>query len=546
MRIALVAEGAYPFAVGGVSTWCDQLVRGMPDCRWEMVALTVDGTEQRLWPQPSNLDNLRALPLWAPCPSPQHGRPTRGGRATQAERAFLSSYRALVQAMIEPYDLRSGPATVNSSRFLLALRGIYEYTAGGGHLCTGLTSNAGVAQLTEVWSEVHGSQLPVADALEVADMLAHMLRPLAAPPVECNVVHASMNGLCMLVAMAAKWRYGTPVVLSEHGVYLRERYLEYLGSAPGGGGAESTAVPHPVKVALLGFFRSLASASYLIADALAPHSSYNSRWQLVSGADPDRMWTMYNGVSTADFPLAEREPDRPTLVFMGRINPLKDLHTLIRAFPSVRAEVPDAVLRIFGATPAADGEYERSCRRLIAELGLRDSVVLEGEVDSPVSAYHAATVVVLTSISEGFPVAILEAMACGRPVVCTDVGGVAEAVADAGFVVPPRDPRAVARACVTLLVDDELRARMAEAARSRVLRLFTLDESIAAYRRVYDSVTGNGPELAAGAAIAPALVATRPEPSGPSRPPAPRQVPPAARRAPRALGRVRLAHGGLR
>lgn len=518
MRVALVAEGTYPFAVGGVSTWCDQLVRGMPDYRWELVALTVDGTERPLWPQPANVDRIRTIPLWTPCPSPEHGRPSRGGRAG-AERAVLSSYRALVRAMIEPYELRSGPATVASSRFLLALRGIYEYAAEGGHLCPALTSNAGLAQLVEAWQEVHGTGLPVAYAAEVADLLTHMLRPLVAPPVECSIVHASMNGLCMLPAMAAKWRYGTPIVLSEHGVYLRERYLEH---------AAARSAPHPVKVLMLGFYRSLAAASYLIADVLAPHSRYNSRWQLVNGADPNRVWTMYNGVSPVDFPVAEREPDRPTLVFMGRINPLKDLHTLIRAFSSVRAEVPDAVLRIFGSTPEADVEYERSCRRLIAELGLGDSVTLEGAVESPVTAYHAATIVVLTSVSEGFPVAILEAMACGRPLVCTDVGGVAEGVADAGIIVPPRDPRAVARACVTLLVDADRRARMAEVARSRVLRLFTLEESIAAYRRAYESVAGptppagpdpvhSGPAAVRPRASRPDRQRPRPNPSGRSR-----------------------------
>jgi glycosyltransferase involved in cell wall biosynthesis len=230
---------------------------------------------------------------------------------------------------------------------------------------------------------------------------------------------------------------------------------------------------------------------------------------------------------------------------MGRINPLKDLHTLIRAFPSVRAEVPDAVLRICGGTPEKDIEYERSCRQLITELGLSDCVTMEGQVESPVTAYHGATIVVLTSVSEGFPVAILEAMACGRPIVCTDVGGVAEAVADAGIVVPPRDPRAVARACVTLLVDHELRARMAQAARSRVLRLFTLEESIAAYRRVYDSVAGASAEPALVApAVALAAVTVRVEQSGEGRQPAPRQV--GSRHRPRALGRVRVPVGGPR
>ncbi len=97
-----------------------------------------------------------------------------------------------------------------------------------------------------------------------------MLRPLSAPAVEADVVHASMNGLSMLVGMVAKWTHGTPLLLSEHGIYLRERYISYLD--------EDT--PHPVKVLILNFFRSLAGAAYLACDALAPHSGYNRRWQL--------------------------------------------------------------------------------------------------------------------------------------------------------------------------------------------------------------------------------------------------------------------------
>jgi len=337
-----------------------------------------------------------------------------------------------------------------------------------------------VAQLVDRWGEVHPTGLTVAEALEAADLMGHMLRPLTTAPVRSDIVHATMIGLSMLVAMAAKWRYGTPVVMSEQGIYLRERYLAYL---------EEEVTSRAVRTLMLSFHRSIAGAGYLISDALAPHSTYNRRWQLWNGADPDRMWTMYNGVETTAFPVAHAEPERPTIVFMGRINPLKDLHTLIRAFAHVRTQVPNALLRMFGVTPLMDEEYAESCRRLIADLGLTDSARLEGPVDSPVTAYHAGHVVALTSVSEGFPVVVVEAMACGRPIVCTNVGGVSEAVADAGIVVPPRDHMAVAEACVTLLRDDELRRRMATEANARVMRLFALRQSLDAYRRVYESLT---------------------------------------------------------
>ena len=94
--------------------------------------------------------------------------------------------------------------------------------------------------------------------------------------------------------------------------------------------------------------------------------------------------------------------------------------------------------------------------------------------------------VVLSSISEGFPYTIIEAMACGRATVSTNVGGVSEGVGEAGIVVPPRDVRAIAAACAELLGNPELRRQLGAQARERVLEHFTLERSIEAYREVYE------------------------------------------------------------
>jgi polysaccharide biosynthesis protein PelF len=473
VRVALVSEGTYPYAMGGVSVWCDQLIRGLPDYRWEMVALTVDGSERPVWATPDNLERVRTIPLWGPTP-------TGGRRSGRPGVGFASAYEAFLRTLLRPLDPRLDPEALNRRLFLLALRGLYEYGANGGNLADALTSNQALTLLMDAWHAIRADDLTLADSLEAAWLIEHMLRPLSARPVKADIVHASMNGLCMLVAMVAKWRHGTPVVMSEHGIYLRERYLAYLDDS----------APHGVKVVVLNFFRALAGVGYLIADALAAHSSYNRRWQLQNGADPERMWTMYNGVQPDEFPLAESEPDAPTIVFMGRIDPLKDLRTLIHAFALVRAEVPNARLRIFGGTPAGNEAYRDGCVRLIEELGLTGAAVLEGRVDSPVHAYHMGSIVALTSISEGFPYTVVEAMACGRTVVCTNVGGVSEAVGDTGFVVPPRDAAAVAGACIRLLRDHALRRRLAVAAHARVMELFTLQHSLDAYRSVYEHVSG--------------------------------------------------------
>ncbi|MCA2178227.1 GT4 family glycosyltransferase PelF [Nonomuraea glycinis] len=464
MKVTLVSEGTYPFAMGGVSVWMDQLIRGMPDYRWDVVAMTVDGGERPVWDLPANLEQVISIPLWK-------GGYRRSGRPPGA--AFGEAYGRFLQIVLTPAVMGAG-----SEEFLSALESLYGFARDGGDLAGALTANESLSQLMDAWYWNRTDGLTLADAITAGDLMGHMLRPLAGPPLRTDLTHVAMNGLSMLVAMAAKWRYGTPIVLSEHGVYLRERYLQYVNEP----------VSHAVRVLLLSFFRRLAGASYVAADRIAPHSTYNRRWQLHNGADPDRIRVMYNGVDPEDFPLAESDPETPTLVFMGRVDPLKDLHTLIRAFAIVHDKIPEARLRLFGGVPAGNETYYESCLALIAELELGDSAVFEGRVSTPVDAYHAGSVVALTSISEGFPYTVVEAMACGRPVVCTNVGGVAEAVADAGFIVPPRDHVAVADAAVRLLRDPGLRGRLGEIARARVLERFTLRQSLDDYRGVYEEL----------------------------------------------------------
>ena len=240
-----------------------------------------------------------------------------------------------------------------------------------------------------------------------------------------------MNGTSALVGLASKWAYGTPMVISEHGVYLRERYLSLVGED------ESKAV----KVIAMRFTRRLTAGAYRSADILAPHSSYNRRWQLYGGADPARMRTMYNGINPSDFPTAQGEPEEPTIVFVGRIDPLKDLHTLIRAFAIVRERIPNARLRMFGPVPAGNEQYHASCVQLVTDLGLSDAATFEGHISRQADAYQAGHLVALTSVSEGFPFTVVESMSMGRPQVCTNVGGVSEAVGEAGFWCRPATPR---------------------------------------------------------------------------------------------------------
>ena len=110
--------------------------------------------------------------------------------------------------------------------------------------------------------------------------------------------------------------------------------------------------------------------------------------------------------------------------------------------------MPGARLRMFGSAPPGQEDYLERCKKLAAELGISELASFEGRVDNIRDAYAAGDVVVLCSITEGFPYTLIEAMTCGRVCVATDVGGVTEALADTGLVVPPRSPQSLAEACL--------------------------------------------------------------------------------------------------
>jgi len=483
VEVTLLTEGTYPYVHGGVSVWCDQLVQGMPDVRFHVLGITGSGREPHVWELPPQVASVSSAPLW--------GRPP-GGAAPRgrALRRFLAGYERFLLSMLDA-DFEH--------HFADELYELAEFALTGGSLTAALRSEAALRSLQSLWSRpflaTHAARPTVQDALQATDLLEHALRPLAVQPPSRGVAHAVTGGLAVLPGLTARRFHGVPLLLSEHGIYLRERYLSYR-TAP---------YRWPVKALILGFFRLLATEGYRGADLITPCNRYNRRWEERGGCDPGRIRTIYNGVDPELFPYAGPEPETPTLSWAGRIDPIKDLETLIRAFALVRAELPDARLRLFGGVPAGGEDYREQLDRLAAELGVSESISFEGRIDTVRHAYAAGNVVMLSSISEGFPFSLIEAMACGRATVSTDVGGVSEAVGDTGLVVPPREPEAMARAALGLLQEPDRRTALGSAARERVLDQFTLERTVATFRSLYRALLEE-PGATSVSAMEPTLV----------------------------------------
>jgi polysaccharide biosynthesis protein PelF len=471
MDVALIGEGTYPHQFGGVSVWCDQLVRGMPDYDFLLVALVATGAEPVRWSLPDNVVSVDTVPLWGPAPA----SPLPSGRGRRSSRPVECPHLG------ELIKLLLAPPGESQGRFGNVIREIFEF-AQRENLSASLSSEWAVQLLSEAWQDWRldsvAAEPTLHDAVTAMQLLEHSLRPLSHPPVRADVVHAVTNGLGALPSLAAKWRYGTPMVVTEHGIYMREQYLH----------SRNSPFRWPVRALYLRFLRRLCSLGYSEAELITPGNVYNKRWEEQLGANLSKVRTVYNGVDPADFPAVEGEPEAPTISWAGRIDPVKDLETLLLAFALVHRKMPNARLRMFGSAPQGQEGYLERCRALADELGIADAATFEGRVERIRDAYDAGQIVVLCSISEGFPYTLIEAMTCGRPCVATDVGGVTEAIADTGVVVQARNPEALAQSCLALLQDPGLRRRLGAAARMRALEYFTVDRAISAFDEIYTFV----------------------------------------------------------
>nr|WP_203618119.1 DUF3492 domain-containing protein [Streptomyces bauhiniae] len=499
----MLTEGGYPYVGGDTGLWCDRLVRGLGQHEFDVYALKCGRQlEDDGWvPIPPQVRRVRTARLW----TAGDDRATLGRRS---RRQFTEHYGELLGAVCAP---REDSAAEVADRFGNALYNLAELARDTGSLSGALRSDLAVTALERACRApgapraAHEARVP--DLLAVTDHLARALGPLSLDwygedaLAAVDLCHATSGGPAALPGLLARHFSGVPLLVTEYGVQLRAHYLAL--------GPDSAAPA--VRSLLAAFHGRLAAEVYRRAEILTPGSSHARRWQERCGADRARIRTVHPGMDADRFAEAGEAPDRAdagTLVWVGRIEPGRDLVSLLHAFAEVRKEEPHARLRIVGVPVGAEGEaYLAQCRALAAQLFPDEAEGLHAVGDNPVSftevgapeaptlpdAYAAGAVVVLSSVVEGFPVSLAEAMFCGRATVSTDVGAVVEVIGGTGLVVPPRNPRALAEACVALLRDPERRARLGAAARARALELFGIEQNITAFHGIYLEIMSHCP-----------------------------------------------------
>ncbi len=494
--ICLITEGAYPFTTGGLAGWAHQLLKGLPDLSFEVVTL-VAGSAPRVpcYELPPNVRKLHTIDIHGPRkvdPARRPGFPALG-------RAWANRPSSAARTAELARQLLEGPASDRAAIVARVIDSLGAPDLGAEDL---LRSRA-------AWDLLVTSYRQYADHLSFPDyywtwrsLLVPLIGLVRAQLPPATVYHAASTGYGGLLAALASRRTGSRMALTEHGIYSREREIdlaraEWVYVEPGQG---SPLTPRRFYFRELwaAYFDLLSQIAYDKADLILTLNDVNRQLQVRAGAPADLIRRVPNGVDISRFEALRREHDwtgRPFRVaFIGRIVPVKDVKTFLRAIALARMEVPDLEAFVIGPHDEAP-DYSRECRDLAEFLGLGDVLRFTGPADI---RRHLAEldVVVLTSLSESQPLAVLEAYAAGVPCICSDVGGCRELVegtadpADrelgpSGIVTRAARPADTAQAIVDLRNDPALHARLREAAIARVTRFYDERTLLASYRRVY-------------------------------------------------------------
>lgn len=485
--VLLATEGTYPYHQGGVSTWCDTLVHQIPEVDFTIFAIAMNPYVSVLFDIPGNVQRIVSVPLWGMQDPSEHReelayseiflQKQRTG-AEEINVRFLPAFEKFLNGLSEVGEAGSlGQSLVEMYQFFR----LYDYY-------TTFKSND-VWTLFKTWAlqtaqRGFWSEPTVFESVQGLGWIYHFLTVLNTAIPSVDVVHSSAAAFCGMVGIVSKLESGTPYVLTEHGVYLREQYLSI---------GRSNMTPFSKRF-LISMVKAISKENLYYADELSPVCAFNGRWERVLGANAEKIRVIYNGVSAKRFHPTDRESPRlevgatktaePLRVLsVARIDPNKDLDTLLRAVSLVHSFGIPIKVKVQGSISVP--QYNEEIMALARHLKLGDIVEFSGHTDDMGRVYRESDLAVQSSVTEAFPYSAIESMMSGIPMVATDVGGTREALGSTGILVPSRDPGQLALGIAMLAQDAELRHRLGRAARERALTYFEISDTLSRFLALY-------------------------------------------------------------
>ena len=476
--VCLIAEGCYPYVSGGVSTWIDWLIRSHPELTFNVLAIlpSAPNSEPR-YARPANLLSIQHVRLddthlgtsrdW-PAATPDRMAELIGQLLNEGDTSQLA---ALIQLLGPPGRRVSLNTLLNSPEAWQTM--CHHYSS---------MSHAAFLGFFWAWRTLVGG----------------LFRVLTCPLPSARIYHSVSTGYAGLIGARAAIETGRASIITEHGIYSNERSIEILMadwiSNSIDNGLDLSDDRKDIRELWARSFESFARVAYGAATEIIALYEANQTFQYALGAAPEKLSVIPNGVDIERFgqvrPLAH---DRPTIAFIGRVTPIKDVQTFIDVAERLRLSFPDLQALVIGPMDE-DPDYAQSCIAEVNRRHLADTVTFTGPVNV-VEHLGRIDVLVLTSISEALPLVILEAGAAGVPCVATDVGACREilegranennSIGPGGMVAPVGANEEIAAAIALLLEDPERLRAYGQRLQRRVREHYRAESVAAAYGALY-------------------------------------------------------------
>jgi glycosyltransferase involved in cell wall biosynthesis len=479
--VCLIVEGAYPFVAGGVSSWMHDLIQAQRHLTFHLLVLSADDSPKKSrFRLPPNVIGMTEIALQqdssrVPIVSGRHdiAKDTEGPMTRLFERGGLADFRQLLDVIDRHGANVSRSLLLNTEAIFAMVERMYERSTPGSSFLNYFWS----------WRALAGGLFSV--------LLAKLPR--------AKVYHAISTGYAGVAMARAVLTTGRPGILTEHGIYTNERRVEIAMAD-----WLSDQMPSSLDIergrrdlrdVWIDAFTGYARTCYEACSRITTLYTGNQVLQSRDGAPADKLQIIPNGVDYDGFSKAPCDPSprRPTVALIGRVVPIKDVKTFIRASALLRDMVPDVRVLLLGPTDE-DPEYFQECQQMVAHLGLENTFEFAGRVKLQ-DYLGNLDAIALTSISEAQPLVLLEAGAASVPSVATDVGSCREilygradeapSLGPGGFVTPLSNPLATAKGLADLLLDPNLRRRYGEAIRARTEKYYNKRVVDSLYRDLY-------------------------------------------------------------
>ena len=488
--ICLLLEGTFPFVSGGVSSWVNQIIRGFPEYRFAccFVGSKPEDYGEMKYALPDNVVHLETHFLH------DAGAPRQGRRPRRDAEVFkkLERFHAMVRR-----------GTVSDERNRLFSELISQLGDGGA------LSEQAFLHGRDSWEMIaehyrrHSRDPSFVDyfwTVRIMHAPIWTLQRISENLIPARLYHSISTGYAGFLGAMLKRRTGKPLLLTEHGIYTKERRIdlfqsEWVRDNRGLVEKNNTEMAY-FREKWINFFQELGRECYQASDRIVALYEANRQRQVLDGAPPERTCSIPNGIDLEAMETARaRRPEQVPQVacLIGRIVPIKDIKTFLRAMRTLVDRLPSAEGWIAGPEDE-DPEYAAECRSLIHSLDLENHVRFLG-FQKMAELLPKVGVVVLSSISEALPLVLLESFAAGVPAVSTDVGACRQLIegadeddrglGEAGAVVRIASPERLGNAVADLLGDGQRWHRAQQAGIRRVRRYYTQQRMFDAYGTLY-------------------------------------------------------------